>query len=59
MRWILLSFVLGCVAVSCMGCQVGQRELIYTTRAEHLEYWHDVDKSHSKAMLEFKYQYKF
>ncbi len=58
MKWILAAFVLGCICAS-LGCRVGQNELIYTTRAEHLEYWHDVDKSHSKAMLEFKYQYKF
>jgi hypothetical protein len=59
MKWILLSFVLGCIVASCSGCRVGQQELIHTARVEHLEYWHDIDKSHSKALLEIKYKYTF
>ena len=58
MKWILLAFVLGCILAS-LGCRVGQQELIHTVRTEHVEYWHDIDKSHSKAYFEFQYKYTF
>ena len=58
-KWILTAFVLGCILASITGCQVGNRELIYTSRVEHTEFWHSVNMSNSKAMLELKYQYKF
>jgi len=59
MRWIVLSFILGCIVASCTGCKVGQQELIHTARVEHIEFWHNVDKSNSKATLEIKYRYEF
>jgi hypothetical protein len=58
MKWIILSFVLGCIVAS-LGCRVGQQELIHTARVEHTEYWHSIDQSNSKAMLEIKYKYTF
>ena len=30
MKWILLSFVVGCLIVSCMGCMDSQRIKIVT-----------------------------
>ena len=59
MRWIVLSFIVGFILASLTGCRVGQQELIHTTRVEHTEYWHSIDKSHSKALLEIKYKYTF
>lgn len=59
MKWILLAFVAECIVVSCCGCMHGRQELIHTARTEHTEYWHDINKSHSKVMLELQYKYTF
>jgi hypothetical protein len=58
-KWIVVSFVLGCIVASMTGCRVGQQELIHTARVEHVEFWHSVDQSNSKATLELKYRYTF
>lgn len=59
MKWILLSFVIGCILASLTGCETGKNSTVSLIRTEHTEFWHNVDQSNTKATLEFQYRCEF